>query len=65
MVRNGEVFTDGFGYSNIDTQTPVTSTTKMNIGSVTKTLTSMMWAVLISEAKDKNDTRFLPKHSII
>ncbi|VDI52692.1 Hypothetical predicted protein [Mytilus galloprovincialis] len=56
MVRNGEVFTDGFGYSNIDTQTPVTSTTKMNIGSVTKTLTSMMWAVLISEAKDKNDT---------
>ncbi|CAC5410504.1 unnamed protein product [Mytilus coruscus] len=56
MVRNGEVFTDGFGYSNIDTLTPVTSTTKMNIGSVTKTLTSMMWAVLISEAKDKNDT---------
>ncbi|XP_071151792.1 uncharacterized protein [Mytilus edulis] len=56
MVRNGEVFTDGFGYSNLDTQTPVTSTTKMNIGSVTKTLTSMMWAVLISEAKDKNDT---------
>ncbi|XP_052098780.1 uncharacterized protein LOC127733465 [Mytilus californianus] len=56
MVRNGEIFTDGFGYSNIDTLTPVTSTTKMNIGSVTKTLTSMMWAVLISEAKDKKDS---------
>ena len=37
---------------------PVTTSTKMNIASVTKSLTSVLAAVLISEAKNRNDTRY-------
>ena len=58
IVKNGEVYTNGFGLADRELNIPVTSSTKMNIGSVTKSLTAILWARLISEAQDINDTRY-------
>lgn len=55
--KEGQFFADGFGFAHRETNIPVTTSTKMNIGSVTKSLTSILAAVLISEAKNRNDTR--------
>ena len=49
---NGQVvWSDGFGYANIETGTPVTPATKFRIGSVSKPLTAVAMGILIDEGR--------------
>lgn len=45
------VWSEGFGYSNIEQQTPVTTTTKFRIGSISKSLTAAALAQLYESGK--------------
>lgn len=45
------VWSDGFGYANIETGTPVTPATKFRIGSVSKPLTAVAMGILIDEGR--------------
>ena len=45
------VWSEGFGYANIETGTPVTARTKFRIGSISKPLTAVAMGILIDEGK--------------
>jgi len=45
------VWSEGFGYANIETGTPVTSTTKFRIGSVSKPLSAVAMGILVDQGK--------------
>ncbi len=45
------VWSEGFGYANIETGTPVTSTTKFRIGSVSKPLSAVAMGILMDQGK--------------
>ena len=51
VVHEGEVvFSDGFGFRDLERQLPVTSTTMFGIGSTTKAFTSTLIGMLIDDA---------------
>ncbi len=57
------VWSEGFGYANIETGTPVTPATKFRIGSVSKPLTAVAMGVLIDDGKldlDAPIQRYVP-----
>lgn len=52
IVRDGQVlWTKGFGYSNIETKTPVTNSTIFHLASLTKTFASAVIIQLVHENK--------------
>ena len=50
-IEGQVVWSEGFGYANIETGTPVTPATKFRIGSVSKSLTSVAMGILIDEGR--------------
>ena len=50
-IEGQVVWSEGFGYANIETGTPVTPATKFRIGSVSKPLTSVAMGILIDEGR--------------
>jgi len=50
-VKNKIVFSEGFGYSDIETKTPVTTSTRFRVGSISKSLTSGALLKLMAEKK--------------
>ncbi|NCD34874.1 MAG: class A beta-lactamase-related serine hydrolase [Spartobacteria bacterium] len=62
------VWAEGFGYANLETQTPVTTNTVMAIGSVSKLLTTMMALQLVDTNAFDLDaciTNYLPGVSML
>lgn len=61
---DGEVvWSEGFGWANVETQTPVRTTTKFRIGSISKALTAAGLAVLVEEGRldiDAPIQRYVP-----
>lgn len=51
LVDGRVVWSEGFGYANLETRTPVTPLTKMRIGSVSKPLTSVALGRLVEEGR--------------
>ena len=52
LIENGEIILQkAYGYSNIDKETPVTTTTGFNIGSISKTITAWGVMKLVQEVK--------------
>ena len=52
LIENGEIILQkAYGYSNIDKETPVTTTTGFNIGSISKTITAWGVMKLVQEGK--------------
>ena len=68
IVQNGEiVYAGGFGVTDIERSTPVTSDTLFMIGSVTKSMTTMMMGTLVDEATldwDQPVTDILPAFTL-
>ena len=50
-VEGKVVWSEGFGYANLEARTPVTPMTKMRIGSISKPLTSVALGRLVEEEK--------------
>lgn len=50
-VNNKIVVSEGFGYSDIENKTPVTTATRFRIGSISKSLTSAALLKLVAEKK--------------
>ncbi|MCW5518781.1 serine hydrolase [Aureitalea sp. L0-47] len=57
LIENGEIILQkGYGYSNIDKGTPVTTSTGFNIGSISKTIAAWGVMKLVQEGKLDLDT---------
>lgn len=57
VVRGGElVYANGFGYADLETQTPITPDTHMMIGSTGKSMTTMIMASLVDDGLMTWDT---------
>lgn len=69
IVQDGEViYTKGFGLRDRDTQEPVTSETRMMIGSTTKSMTTMLMAQMVDEGHFTWDTpvvEILPTFAVV
>lgn len=50
-IKGKTIWSEGFGYANLENKVPVWPSTKMRIGSVSKTLTSVALGKLVSEGK--------------
>lgn len=65
VVKDGKVvFAKGFGYSNLEDETPVDAETLFAIGSSTKSFTSTLVAMLVDEGKmdwDDPVSKYLPE----
>lgn len=60
VVKDGEViFSEGFGYRDLETHLPVTSQTVFSIGSVTKSFTALAAALLVDDGSLALDTPIL------
>jgi len=57
IVMNGEIiYAEGFGVRDLETQQPVNSQTIMNVGSTTKSMTTVMMAAMVDEGIFSWDT---------
>lgn len=57
LVRDGElVYANGFGVRDLDTGEPVTPETRMMIGSSTKSMTTLLMAMLVDDGDFAWDT---------
>jgi len=69
VVKNGQViYAKGFGYRDVEKKLPVTTDTLFAIGSVSKSFTSLMFAVLNDEGKvdwDQPVRTYLPTFQIL
>jgi D-alanyl-D-alanine carboxypeptidase len=65
IIRNQQVvLAKGYGMANVETQTPLTASTKLRIGSVTKTFTAIAVLQLVEAGKLRLDdplSRFAPE----
>jgi CubicO group peptidase (beta-lactamase class C family) len=63
LVDGEVVWSEGFGYANLESRTPVTPLTKMRIGSVSKPLTSVALGKLVEDGRldlDAPIQRYVP-----